>query len=95
MVKLIYKFLDESVGTGVKLINSDNYYMVYSDNKTHIFSFKTKDNWTWFKIYRSGPLCRKISGLFSVTEDEAAKYVKYWFADRNNMIKVADLKKFV
>lgn len=95
MVKNIYEFLDESVGTGIKLINQHEYYAVRSDNNVHIFSFKMKDDWTWFKIYRSPTLCCKISSLFSVTEDEAARYIRDWFGDRNNMIKVDDLKKFV
>ena len=95
MVRLIYKFLDESVGTGIKLVNLHEYYSVRSDNNSHIFSFKMKNDWTWFKIYRSPSLCCKICGYFSVTEDEAAKYVKDWFGDRNNMIKVDDLKKFI
>jgi len=95
MVRLIYKFLDESAGPGVRLINQNEYYAVCSDNYTHIFSFRMKDDWTWFKIYREKPLCRTISGLFSVTEDEAAKHVSSWFGNRNNIIKVEDLKKFV
>jgi hypothetical protein len=95
MVRLIYKFLDDYVGTGIKLIKQHEYYSVRSDNNTHILSFKMKDDWTWFKFYRSPSLCRNICGYFLVTEDDAAKYVKDWFGDRNNMIKVDDLKKFI
>ena len=95
MKKIIYNFLDYSVGPGVRLANRDNYYNIYSDNRTHILSFSMKDNWEFVKLYRYEPLCRKVSSLFSVTEDEAAKLISDWFGERHNLKKVGDLKKFI
>jgi hypothetical protein len=54
-----------------------------------------KDDWEWIKLYRYEPLCRTVSGLFSVTEDEAAKLISNWFADKYGIVKVIDLKKFI
>ena len=95
MKQIIYKFLDSSVGPGIKFRNQHDFYAVYSDNNTHIFSFKMKDDWEFVKLYRYEPLCRKISALFSVTEDEAAKLISNWFGEKYGLKKVVDLKKFV
>jgi len=94
MKQIIYKFLDKSIGPGVKLRNQHDFYAVHSDNNTHIFSFKMKDDWEWIKLYRYEPLCRTVSGLFSVTEDESAKLISNWFADKYGIVKVINLKKF-
>ena len=94
MKQIVYNFLDKSIGPGVKLRKQHDFYAVYSDNNTHIFSFKMKDDWEWIKLYRYEPLCRTVSGLFSVTEDEAAKLISNWFADKYGMVKVIDLKRF-
>jgi len=95
MKQIIYNFLEESVGPGVKLKCQHDFYAVYSNNNTHIFSFRTKDNWEFIKLFRYEPLCRTISGLFSVSEDEAAKFISGWFGDKYKMKKVRDLRKFV
>jgi hypothetical protein len=94
MKKIIYNFLDYSIGPGVRLAKSENFYSIYSDNRTVILSFRMKDNWEFVKLYRYEPLCRKVSSLFSVTEDEAAKLISDWFGERHNLKKVGDLKKF-
>ena len=94
MRQIIYRFLDESIGCGVKLNSQNDFYSVYSDNNTLIFSFRMRDNWKWVKLYRYVPLCRKISGLFSVSEDEAAKFISNWFGEKYDLKKVGDLKKF-
>jgi len=94
MRQIVYKFLDKSIGPGVKLRNQHDFYAVYSDNNTHIFSFKMKDDWEFIKLYRYEPLCRTVSGLFSVTEDEAAKYISNWFGEKHGLKKVGDLRKF-
>jgi hypothetical protein len=95
MKQIIYKFLDSSVGPGVKLAKSENFYSLYSDNRTLILSFIMRDNWEFVKLYRYEPLCRKVSSLFSVSEGDAAKLISDWFGDRHNLKKVGDLKKFV
>jgi hypothetical protein len=94
MKQIVYKFLDGSVGQGVNFGNSDNFYNVYSDNRSLIFSFRMRENWEYIKLYRYEPLCRKISALFSVTEDEAAKLISDWFGEKYGIIKVIDLKRF-
>jgi hypothetical protein len=53
-----------------------------------------RDDWEWVKLYRYEPLCRTVSGLFSVTEDEAAKYISNWFGEKHGLKKVEDLRKF-
>lgn len=95
MKQIINKFLDESIGSGVKFWNRDNFYNVYSDNKSLIFSFRMKEDWKFVKIYRYEPLCRKVSSLFCVSEDEAARFISNWFGDKYNIVKVRDLRKFV
>jgi hypothetical protein len=95
MKEIIYNFLEESIGPGVKLKCQHDYYAVYSYNNTHIFSFRTKDDWEFIKLYRYPPLCRTIHLLFSVSEDEAAEIIKTWFGNKYKMKKVRDLRKFV
>jgi hypothetical protein len=94
MKQIIHNFLDSSVGTGIKFGNQHDFYAVYSDNNTHIFSFRMKDDWEFIKIYRYEPLCRTVSGLFSVTEDDAAKFISNWFGEKHGLKKVGDLRKF-
>ena len=94
MKQIIYNFLDSSIGPGVRLVKSENFYSIYSDNRTLILSFRMKDNWEFIKLYRYEPLCRTVSGLFSVTEDEAAKYISNWFGEKHGLKKVGDLRKF-
>jgi hypothetical protein len=86
--------LDSSVGPGVRLAKSGNYYNIYSNNWSLILSFRMRDDWEWVKLYRYEPLCRTVSGLFSVTEDEAAKYISNWFGEKYGLKKVGDLRKF-
>ena len=95
MKQLIYNFLEDSVGPGVRVSGSKDFYYVYSGNNTHIFSFKMRDDWGLVKLYRYEPLCRTVNALFSVTEDEAAKFISNWFGEKYGMNKVVDIKKFV
>ena len=95
MEKIIYKFLDSSVGPGVRFVNKDGFYNVYSESRNIIFHFTMRDDWEFVKIFRHQPLCCKISSLFSISEDEAAKHISDWFGERNGLKKVGDLKKFV
>ena len=95
MKQIIYNFLDSSVGPGVRLAKSGNYYNIYSNNWSLILSFRMRDDWEFVKIFRHQPLCCKISSLFSISEDEAAKHISDWFGERNGLKKVGDLKKFV
>ena len=97
MKKIIYKFLDESAGPGVNLKcdGSRSYHNVSSDNGTSLFSFFVDDDWDHFKIYRSESLCEKLSLLFCIDCDEAAKHVSDWFGDKNGLKQVGDLTKFL
>lgn len=95
MEKIIYKYLDYSIGPGVNFVSSMGYYNVYSDSRNIIFHFTMRNDWEFVKLFRHEPLCRKISSIFSISENEAAKYVSDWFGKRNGMKKVGDLKKFV
>ena len=54
-----------------------------------------RDDWELVKLYRYEPLCRTVNALFSVTEDEAAKFISNWFGEKYGMNKVVDIKKFV
>jgi hypothetical protein len=95
MKQIIYNFLDTSVGSEPRMVSSDNFYNIYSSNQTLILSFRMRDNWEFIKLYRNEPLCRKVSLLFSVSEDDAANFISNWFGERNNIKKVADLRNFV
>ena len=94
MKQIIYNFLDSSVGPGVRLAKSGNFYNIYSNNWSLILSFRMRDDWEYIKLYRYEPLCRTVSGLFSVTEDEAANYISSWFGEKHGLKKVGDLRKF-
>lgn len=95
MEQKIYKFLDLYVGPGVySTHNSDrSFFNLFSDNKTPILTFRVHDE--YIKLFRSESLCKTVSRFFCISEDDAAKYTKDWFGDRNNLKKVSDVMKFI
>ena len=97
MTQIVYKFLDEYVGTGIYLTHNEDrsFYNIFSNNKTKIITFRVADNWEHIKLFRSEPLCKTLSNFFCISEDEAALFTKDWFGDRHNLKRVGDLRKFV
>lgn len=97
MTQIVYKFLDEYVGTGIYLTHNEDrsFYNIFSNNKTKIITFRVADNWEHIKLFRSEPLCKTLSNFFCISEDEAAIFTKDWFGDRHNLKRVGDLRKFV
>ena len=97
MTQIVYKFLDEYVGTGIYLTHNEDrsFYNIFSNNKTQIITFRVADNWEHIKLFRSEPLCKTLSNFFCISEDEAALFTKDWFGDRHNLKRVGDLRKFV
>ena len=97
MKQIIYKFLDEYVGSGIYFTHNEDrsFYNIFSNNKTRIITFRISNNWEYIKLFRSESLCKTISSFFCIPEDEAAMFTKDWFGDRHNLKKVGDLRKFV
>jgi hypothetical protein len=107
--KIIYKFLDEYIGDGVKVKNTStpvynlyaqtwkikkDTYSLYSDKGILILTFKVCKNDS-IDIFRGLELCNMICRYFSLGDDEAMRYVNNWFADKHNMKKASDLLKFI
>jgi hypothetical protein len=97
MEKLIYRFLDESIGGGVKIKKSvaGRGQLVYSDSNKRIFGFRLNEDGSGVTLYRYRSLCRTISSLFSINEDSAAKIVSNWFADKNGINKISDFLRYI
>jgi hypothetical protein len=97
MEKLIYRFLDDSIGGGVKIKKpvAGRTQFVYSDSNKRIFGFRLDKYGLSITLYRYPSLCRTIGSLFSVDEYSAAKIVSHWFADKNGINKVSDLLKHI
>jgi hypothetical protein len=97
MEKLIYRFLDDSIGGGIKIKKSvaGRGQLVYSDSNKRIFGFRLNEDGSGVYLYRYPSLCRTISALFSVDENSAAKIVGHWFADKNGINKISDILKYI
>ena len=97
MTQIVYKFLDEYVGTELYLNHNEDrsFYKIFSNNKTRIITFRVADNWEHIKLFRSESLCKTLSSFFCISEDDAAMFTKDWFGDRHNLKRVGDLRKFV
>jgi hypothetical protein len=109
MKKLVYKFLDEYVGDGVRAVKEHiifnpytfmpdervKRYNLISDRNILILFFQVWDDGDKIKIYRGNNLCDTLSGYFGISSDDAMKYVREWFGNRYNMNKVSDLLKFI
>jgi len=109
MKKLLYKFLDEYVGNGVRavkepiLLNPNTFmpdervkrYNLISDRNILILFFQVWDDGDKIKIYRGSKLCDTLSGYFGISSDDSMKYVREWFADKHDMKKLSDLFKFI
>ena len=76
MKQIVYKFLDEYVGTGIYLTHNEDrsFYNIFSNNKTRIITFRVADNWEHIKLFRSESLCKTLSSFFCISEDEAAMW---------------------
>ena len=106
---MIYNFLDEYVGGGVRAVREPvilnpytfmpderaKMYNLISDKNILILFFEVWDNGDKIKIYRGNKLCKTLSGYFGISSDDSMKYVREWFGDRYDMKKVNDLLKFI
>ena len=104
MDKLMNKFLDEYIGDGVVVKNSDNrltlitkkkVYELYSDKGILIFIFVVFPDGEQITIYRGATLCSTIGGYFGISSDDSMRYVREWFGDKYNINKVNDILKFI
>ena len=97
MTQIVYKFLDEYVGTGIYLTHNEDrsFYNIFSNNKTQIITFRVADNWEHVKLFRSEELTKTLSSFFCISEDNAAMFTKDWFGERHNLKKVSDVMKFI
>jgi uncharacterized Fe-S cluster-containing radical SAM superfamily enzyme len=94
--KVIYKFLDNYIGDGIKVKYNPirKAYNVYSDKGILVLSFGFNFQ-NSIIIFRGLELCNMVCRFFSVGDDEAMRYVRNWFADKHNINKVSDLTKFI
>lgn len=108
--KVINKFLDGYVGDGVKCEIHPNgipevpslhwgagktVFCLYSNKGVLILSFKYNSYKDSIIIFRGLKLCNMVCRFFSITDDEAMRYVRTWFADKYGMEKVSDLTRFI
>lgn len=102
MSKIINKFLDRYLGDEIvvksqKLKNSTEYFL-FSNNKVLILSFRFKPESkpeASYVMFRGNELCKFVSNWFGLTEDDAMRYIRDWFADKHNIKKYSDLNKFI
>ena len=102
MSKLINKFLDKYLGDEIvvksqKLKNSTEYFL-FSKSKVLILSFRFKPEAkpeASYVMFRGNNLCKFVSSWFGLTEDEAMRHIRNWFADKHNINKFSDLNKFI
>lgn len=97
MEKVIYNFLDEYCGDEIDV------YVFSKSNRVEIYSKKGRTMILWFThnldktkitIWRGPKLTKLISVWFGINEDDASRYIKFWFGKRNSIQKVSDLLKF-
>jgi hypothetical protein len=98
VTKIINKFLDEYLGDEVNVVSQKMYhlndYRVLSKKNTLIFSFRILKNGE-YTIFRGRKSCELISRWFGITEDEAMRCIRDWFANKHNINKFSDLNKFI
>jgi len=46
-------------------------------------------------MFRDVKLCKTISTWFGLSDDDAMRKIRDWFADKHNINKFSDLNKFV
>ena len=108
--KVINKFLDGYIGdgitckvqpTGIPEVPSLHWgvskcvYSLYSDKGILILSFKYNSYKDSIIIFRGLKLCNMVCRFFSITDDDAMRYVRTWFADKYGMKKLSDLTRFI
>lgn len=96
MKEIVFKFLDEYLGNELNCSTDKyNYYYISSKkNNMTIFFFRIfpEDR---IVIFRGEELNKIICSFFLIEPDDAMKYVRSWFGDRQNIIKTKDLLRYV
>jgi hypothetical protein len=99
MEKIINKFLDEMVGREVICyrgpFGSHKYYLASRVTKEVIVSFIVKPSTGRITLFRGYKLCKTVSSLFSIDEDQSSRYIRNWFGDRHELKKVKDVLTFI
>ena len=98
MSRVINKFLDNYLGDKVVVKTrqyglSPNYFII-SNSGTTILSFRVRDDGS-FIMFRDVKLCNTISSWFGLSDDDAMRKIRDWFADKHNINKFSDLNKFI
>lgn len=108
MRNVINKFLDSYLGDEVKVkqLNVPLYklkinkwgvrktYYIWSGNGKLILSFSVLEDGS-ISIWKGDEVCQTVVSFFSVDSVVAMRYVRDWFADKHNLIKINDLLKFI
>lgn len=97
MSRVINKFLDRYLGDKVVVDRKStrfNEYMLYSKNGISILSFNVRDDGSYI-MFRDVKLCKTISTWFGLSDDDAMRKIRDWFADKHNIKKFSDLNKFI
>jgi hypothetical protein len=99
MEKIINNFLDKYLGIEVTVKEKitrrhTNYYICSKKTKIVILWFWYNHNSNTYTMFRGQSLIEFVSIFFSIDEELSHKIIKNWFADKHNISKVGDLKKF-
>jgi hypothetical protein len=100
MDKIIYDFLDRTVGHKVKCVKVSEKtgrkdYVIRSENRTVIVHFIDFVNTDRIALFCSPKLSDMVSGFFGISKDESIKYIRDWFGDVHGLKKVGDIRKFI
>jgi hypothetical protein len=94
MSRIINKFLDNYLGDEVVVKKNRWFYYLNSKNGIKILSFRVRDD-NSFIMFRDVKLCNTISSWFGLSDDDAMRKIRDWFADKHNINKFSDLNKFI
>ena len=95
MKQMVYKFLDEYLGTEFygKIQGKETLIFSKKNTKLIMFFWVNKDL-TKLTMFRSHKLNEFVASFCNITTGESNQYVKDWFGDRANIQKVNDLLKY-
>lgn len=101
MVKLIYRFLDDYLGDEIVCVKTqssiryDTYDIFSRKNNFFILTFRVHTMMGDVVIFRNTKLTDMVSSLFNLDWDDSASIIRDWFAEKHNLSRGNDLKKFI
>lgn len=96
--KIIFKFLDEYLGDELsfkrilKHDGYDNYEIISKKNGILLYFVKVnKMHNSVIKLFGGPVLCNTLSSFFSLSSEDAGKFISSWFGEKYNIIKVKEM----